>query len=55
MRTGLVSEVMRKCEVSIMVFRTKAVPVSRWHHVQWQQFVQTKGARTSYVMLLHVQ
>lgn len=55
MRTGLVSEVMRKFEVSIMAFRTKAVPVSRWHHVQWQQFVQRKGARTSYVMVLHVQ
>ena len=46
---------MRKYDVSIMAFRTKAVPVSRWHQVQWQQFVQRKGARTSYVMVLQVQ
>lgn len=55
MWTGLVSEVMRKFEVSTIQFRAKAAPVSRWHHVQWQQFTHRKGARTSYVMVLHVQ
>ena len=51
---GLVLEVMRKFVVSTMAFRAKAAPVSRWHHVQWQQFIQRKGARASYVMVLHV-
>jgi hypothetical protein len=54
-RKGLVSDVIRKFEVSIIEFNTKALPVSRWHHVQWQQCVQRKEARTSYVMVLHVQ
>lgn len=44
---GLVFEVMRKFDVSIMEFSANALPLSRWHHVQWQQFVQRKGARIS--------
>jgi hypothetical protein len=29
-----------KHSVSIIAFSAKALPVSRWHHVQWQQWVK---------------
>ena len=38
-----------------MAFSANAVPVSRWHQVQWQQWTIKKGASTSYVMVLQVQ
>lgn len=39
---------------STMALRMKAVPVSRWHHVQWQQWTMRGFASIVYVSALQV-